>query len=81
MLQKMLIKERRINKMAGIIFAYIGAVTRWLIGGMSQSINEYFIGKEDDNMASHISEATLNRIIGIIVFLIVIATVGFALED
>lgn len=67
--------------MAGIFFAYIGAVTRWIIGGMRGSINEYFIGKKDDDLSKHFSESTLNRIIGIIVFLIVIATVGFALED
>lgn len=48
---------------------------------MAGSINQYFIGKVDDGLTKHISEATLNRIVGIIEFLIVIATIGYVLED
>lgn len=63
--------------MAGIIFAYIGAFTRWLLGGMKGSVTKYFIGDDDDDLSSHFSGATINRIIGIIVFIITIALIGY----
>lgn len=63
--------------MAGVIFAYIGAFTRWLFGGMRGSVKQRFIGDENDDPSLKFSSSVLNRIIGIIVFVVIIAVIGY----
>ncbi len=71
------VSKRKKITMAGIIFAYIGAITRWLFSGFKGKINQRFLGDETDDLTSHLSSSVLNRVIGIIVFIIIIGLIGF----
>jgi hypothetical protein len=63
--------------MAGIIFAYIGAFTLWMLRGFKGNIKDLFYGKEEDDLSTHLSSSILNKIVGLIVFIIVIAIIGY----
>ncbi|MBA2583272.1 MAG: hypothetical protein H0V01_07795 [Bacteroidetes bacterium] len=62
---------------AGIVFAYIGAAVRWLFSRKKRKISEIFYGTSDQDISTHFVDSVTNKIIGAIVLIILILTIGY----